>query len=452
MPLFLPPVQLGVWNVYTTLMGYGANAHMGLQHGVSQLVPLLDSELRGKKAKSIINTAHSGILALSIFVSLGIFFYLIYEEYEFLHSILVGIYIVLQSLTQFHILLARSTSRFDIYSISISLSAFLSTSMIITALYFFRSDVAFALAGSCLAQLILLLYLSLSKRYAICIEFNKDWFYKLFKYGRILMILGVLDMMMLTMDRWLVVSNFGTDALGIYAFAMFFIVFIGAIPAAASQVMYPMLVKAGGSKLAHDQMSIEYTIPIVSMLANLIAVAVYFLSPYLIINFYPKYLDAINIIKVMILGGVLCALNFIPGTSAVAGRRIYGLIKIQILSLISAFFAAQVLIQFGWELIAVAISYDILFFFCGLGYLYLEINFIKKNNISAAFFCARIMVPIFIIYFAISFLAVGASYDLLSSILTMSAMWVLVILIHFLVNSKNPVFLQLKFLLLKSFK
>ena len=41
LPVLLGPAQLGIWNLMNVVIGYGANVHLGILHGLNKKVPML---------------------------------------------------------------------------------------------------------------------------------------------------------------------------------------------------------------------------------------------------------------------------------------------------------------------------------------------------------------------------------------------------------------------------
>jgi hypothetical protein len=66
LPVLFEPVQLGVWNLMNVILGYGANSHLGLLHGMNKTIPCL----RGQNRTQEIEDVKSSIFWLNLLLGL----------------------------------------------------------------------------------------------------------------------------------------------------------------------------------------------------------------------------------------------------------------------------------------------------------------------------------------------------------------------------------------------
>lgn len=433
LPVLLVPEQLGVWNLLNVIVGYGANSHVGLLHGMNKALPRITAKgnliARNSLKDSVfwVNIA----LALSFSALVGCYIFLSLE-YSLLRVAMVCVAIVSQSIYIYYLCLLRADCNFKSFSAASTLYSVVLTVIVVAFVFLSEDKVAGALVGLASTQLIVAGLMLRIGGYKFIFSVNWGVIRDALKLGFPIMVIGFIDMILLTMDRWIVLWKFSETELGIYAFATIFSVLVGSIPVAAGQVIYPFILKSETDAECRDSGSIALAAaPVVAFAVAVISVSLHFLVPLIVTGFFHNYLDAIKVAQVLLPAAFFLSLTHIAGTYLIAVNEQYKLPIVQIISVVAGIACSFGLVSLYPSPISVAYGTAIMYFVYGLGYLILAKRHACGSLIKALMFCIKVISP----YFAALLVAnsipvfarfgelVGISIILLASCLILIALY-----------------------------
>ncbi len=393
-PLFLGPVDFGRWNLLSVLLGYAANSHLGLLHGMGKMIPRLVANGDLDARKEVKESVLFGVIFFACCFSLVLSVCMLDTEYSS-WIVIVSTMIVLQSIYIYYLCLFRADGAFNLLSgttlfYSVALSLF-----VIGGGYIYRNSLDGAAFGMIVAQLLVVVFLVLysGEKFRIRIEFEA--IKNALVIGFPQMLIGTIDMIVYTADRWIVASNFSSIELGYYAFAGLFPILIAAIPIASSQVLYNYFLKFSVDSDSKEK-SKEYiliSVAIVSALVSFIVVFAHYALPFIVELWFEKYAAAVPLAQTLLFGSYFFSLSHLSGTYLIANDKHYRLIFVQLISVISGTFFGYFLMFFQFGLISVAYGAVLLYILYGLGYLYLAILAATNSHSDSLKYCVYISMP-----------------------------------------------------------
>jgi len=173
MPILLGPAQLGIWNLMNVVVGYGANAHLGILHGMNKLIPLLRGEQKLQEIEILKNSIFwlnlsLGALSAALFF-IGSFFA---PARYFSYLCIISFIVFLQLIFFYQYSLLRANSLFGLVSRGVVIFSFGSTVFVLTLAFLFQDRVLGALIGLALAYLLVVSYWFLKPHYKFPLQIN----------------------------------------------------------------------------------------------------------------------------------------------------------------------------------------------------------------------------------------------------------------------------------------
>jgi len=334
--VLLLPAQLGVWNLMNVVIGYGANAHLGILHGLNKKVPALRvlgpaTELDELKDSVFwINL----LLGLSAGIALLVASFLIRPVYA--HALrIVALVVVLQMIFVFYFSLLRADNRFGLVSKGIAGLSILSTVTVLLFAYYSADRLLGALYGFAAGIPPVLLYWHYKGGYAFSARMKWPRVKDAFVLGFPLIILGTMDMILLSLDRWIIAWKFPVTALGYYAIAIMASNLLGMVPASAANVLYPRMLERFAATKEYSAVGGLLLNPVRAMatvmvfLTSIVAIFV----PVVIRLFLPQYAPSIPLVEILVPGAYFLAIAPIAGNYIVAVNLQRGLFAVQVVAM-----------------------------------------------------------------------------------------------------------------------
>lgn len=431
LPALMIPEQLGFWNLFNVIVGYGANSHAGLLHGMNKLIPRLttDSELmeRDRIKDSVLWV--TAVLAVLFSIVAGSYANL-HLHYSLVASIILGAVITGQSVYIYYLCLLRSDCNFLLFSSASAIYSMLLTALVLISVFLFDDKVMGAIYGLLTTQLAICFLLVKSARYRFRLAIKWQAIVNSFRTGLPIILIGILDMMLLTFDRWIIAWKFSEHDLGIYAFATIFSVVIGSIPVAVGQVIYPILLKRSAESNSSDSENIAMgAVPVVVLCVALIGLMLYLFIPYVIYYYFEKYSETIKIAQVLIPASFFLSLTHLAGTYLIAVDQQNKLPPLQLLAFATGVCFSLFLLSIDFALASVAYGVSITYIFYGVGYLFLAKRHSRSSRFLACVFCFKIAFPYSLVIGLSSVLVSyvqNSPYQLIALHLVMSATLILI--------------------------
>lgn len=388
LPVLFIPAQMGIWNLMGVILGYGANAQLGILDGMNKLIPLLRGEKKLKDIELVknsvfwLNTSLGAIAAILLII--GAFF--APKEY-FPYLCLVAIIIFLQLIFYYQFSLLRANSLFGILSKGIVIFSIGSSLFVLTLAFLFSNRVFGALIGLAIANLVVVGYWFLRMNYTYPLQLNVSFIRQSFIIGIPLIIVQVLKVVFISVDRWIIAANLGITVLGYYALGIMVSNMISLIPGSVASTLYPKMLErfAVRKNPADSGNMLLGTLSLGGLVMMMVICVVSFGLPLLIKLFLPKYLPSVVPIKILVLGSFFYSLSTVAGTYLISIDRQRLLIVIQTILIFLAilFYSAALKLNCGINVLAVVTA--IIYSLFGISYLGAGVYFVKEEKAKETF-------------------------------------------------------------------
>lgn len=389
------------------LIGYGANAHLGLLHGMNKLVPALRGGGEIERLESVkdsvfwFNILLGAIAAIATFVAS----YNIPVLYAAALRIVSAI-IFVQMLFNYLFCLLRSESKFVLVSNGMAVSAGLSTVLVLMFAYIYPDRLYGALWGLLAANILAVIYWLIASGYKFAHRVRMADIGSSFRLGFPLIVLGLIDMCLFSVDRWVIASQLEVESLGYYAIAVMAVNIFGLAAVSVSNVLFPRMVEKFAENkhtIGTENLLLKPLSAIAAAMIMLIFVASITL-PLFIKVLLPKYIPSLPLLDVMMPAAFFLSLAAIAGTYTIAINKQTALIGVQIFALISTFALDWFFIKHGYGIVGIAYGTFLGYMIHGLGYTCFSIYFATRKGSESAIILFRLIVP-FAIMLMVFFLA-----------------------------------------------
>ncbi|MGD0088592.1 MAG: oligosaccharide flippase family protein [Planctomycetota bacterium] len=394
--VLLNPVQLGVWNLMNIIATYGNYISLGLLPGLNNSIPLMrgKGELeRAEKAKDSVFWSNN-ILALAALVLVWGCSWIVSENYASGLRV-VSFSIAGQAFYFFYFLLLRADVRYGLISKGVAGQATLMTIGVLGLAYLCEDRVKGALIGLALSYFLINIYWF--KLGAYTFKRRVEWpiIRETFWIGLPLVICGITATLLLSIDRWVIVSQFDGKTLGFYALAIMINGMLSSVPASVANVLYPRLLERFGAT-NDPKASVSLLLAPLRLSALLvvflIAGGVLLLPP--VIRFVlPKYIPSLALIEILVPGGFFLSLTFISGNALLSFDRLKLFFAIQLCAAAAALLAMLALVKAGLGIRGVALGTVLGYAVYGLGYTISAVYLSLGNKLAAGKFMGKLLLP-----------------------------------------------------------
>ncbi|MGD9992106.1 MAG: oligosaccharide flippase family protein [Salinivirgaceae bacterium] len=371
---WVSPEEIGVWNTFNLVLVYGMALQLGIFNGLNREYPFLlgsgDKYLAMKLASTALFIARVCMLISLIATILVFLFLLSIDGYSIEYSfalLIVGLNLVLMFYQNYLLVTYRTNKAFNqLAAAYLWQSLLLLISLPIVYFYAYWG----LLIRFLLLAVSLILLLNFKKPLKIVPEWNYHRFKTLLKTGMPIFVNAYLQGFASTINRIVLVDLAGFLAIGLYSPALAVLGVSKLLPSVLGQFLYPKMSFEFGKN--NDKVKLwkwtwQSSLGIMAILAPF-AIMGWYLMPYVVELFFPKYTDGIEAAQFAIISGVFSAatVGFVVLSSLKAFKIMYFITTIKIvlnivfMYLMVAHFPLLLGVSMG-----LVIS-DILFFVIGL--------------------------------------------------------------------------------------
>jgi O-antigen/teichoic acid export membrane protein len=215
------------------------------------------------------------------------------------------------------------------------------------------------------------------------------------KLGFPLIVLGVLNMVFMSVDRWMVAAWLDETRLGYYALGFMAGNLLVLVPTSVASVLYPRMLErfaVSGDPRAARGLLVGPLRALAVLMLILIGAAIVFLPP-LIRLFLPKYLPSTPVLMVLIPGVFFLSLAPIAGCYLIAINR-QRLIMAALVILSALCLAGDyAVLNNGYGIIGVAVMTAVGYSILGLSYILMAVMHSEDRKGKAFLFTIRIFFP-----------------------------------------------------------
>jgi len=400
---FLDPAMYGLWLGLMILLSYSGYVHMGMEHGMA--VRLLYHQGQGNtvRVSQIQDTAFTMWSGLSLIFALCVFGYAFLipqaSPIQKLGLVIISGLIIFEQQIAF---LGRWQTSFlkdfSLFSISNILRAFLSFVLLIPLAYLY--NVTGVMIGAFIVSGIMLIFWWLKTSYRLHIQLSWDVLWEILRIGFPILLVVLGGVLIETVDRLIVLNLLGVASLGYYGITSFGGASVYRLLAQAGGSMGPHMVEEMGRNNDAPQSLLKYlTKPtlIFSYISIILITFLIFVMSFLVEWMLPRYLPGMLAFYVFTPGffflSIILTANNMLNLILIARKQQRFVVYIQYIAIVIEVFLAILLVQFGWNIVGVALASALTCAFYGLSILYLAAHYVILDQRERFRFLRSVLMP-----------------------------------------------------------
>jgi O-antigen/teichoic acid export membrane protein len=396
LPVLFNPAQLGIWNLLNVVLGYGSNAHLGLLDGMNKSIPSLRGQNELAEAERIKDSVFWANLMLGGSSGVALVLASWYIPGDFGNSLrILGGVTFLQLVFYYLFSLLRADNRFGLISSGVVGLSVLSTILVLGGAVGHPDRLRGGLLGLLASYGLIVAYWLYRSRYRFVFQCRVEEIRTALKLGFPLIVLGVLNMVFMSVDRWMIAAWLDETRLGYYALGFMASNLLVLVPTSVASVLYPRMLErfaVSGDPRAARGLMVGPLRALAVLMLILIGAAIVFLPP-LIRLFLPKYLPSTPVLMMLIPGVFFLSLAPIAGCYLIAINRqrliMAALVIISALCLAGDYAA----LNNGYGIIGVAVVTAVGYSILGLSYILMAVIHSEDQKRKAFLFMIRIFFP-----------------------------------------------------------
>jgi len=396
MPVLLNPAQLGIWNLMNVIMGYGGNAHLGILHGMNKLVPMSRGQGQIAQVALVRDSVFWSNLILAALAASGIALTSFFVPLSYSKPLQINAVIVLLLLIFYYLFsLLRADNRFGLLSIGMVVLSVLSTVLVLGCGFFAGNHLLGALIGLACAYGLTVFFWQWRSGYHYTFQIDRTALRLSLSLGAPLIVLGVLDTVFMSVDRWVIAARLGETQLGYYVLGIMASNLVSLIPNSVASVLYSRMLERFGAN--NDPTSlrgllINPTRAVAALMAIIVGGVVLVLI--LVVRFIlPSYSHSIPVLTILIPGAFFYAVASIPAAFVTAINKQHWLMGVQGICIGLGLSLSITFVFMGWGIVGVAVSTFIVYVVYGVGSTIISGCFAFRARIEIARFMGQVFMP-----------------------------------------------------------
>ncbi len=304
---------------------YTSNAHLGILHGVSKLLPMRVGAKDHEQAESIEAVGMTWVVALTTLAGAVMIVWGLRkppgQEATGIALVIGGGWLLAEVTYILYRNVLRSWNEFQILAWITILDACVGFGLALYGAY--RWGFAGAMLGILAAWLIDLLMMHRYSRIRIPLLWRPRLALRLFKAGVLITLIGFSDVLLRTIDGAVMIRFYDDYQFGLYSVGMRMAGMMFALPESVGFVIWPKIMEAWGAWHAFDKMRRHIQLPTMAAASvmPLLAGSAHILLPVLIVLLVPQFIDSIQAARVLTWGGIFLALPLAANSVLVATNR-----------------------------------------------------------------------------------------------------------------------------------
>lgn len=405
LPVIFSPSQLGIWSLMNVIIGYGANAHVGLLDGMNKAIPLLRTQNNLEAVERIKDSVFWLNLLLGGLAGVAVCFasWVWPGVYGMGLRIVAGI-IFLQLIFYYFFSLLRADNRFGLISIGVAGLSVASTLLILGLAVKFQDRLCGALLGFMAAYGLIVAYWMIKSGYKFVFQCRFDAIGRALKLGVPLIILGISNTIYMSVDRWMIAVWLDETRLGYYALGFMGCNLLALVPTSVASVLYPRILESFAVNQDPRAARGLLTGPL-QALAVLMLIAVstaVIILPLLIHVFIPKFLPSVPVIMILIPGAFFISLMPLAANYLVAINWQNLIIAGQVLITIFFWAGDYGMLTRGYGIMGVALVTVVGYSILSLSYILIAVIKAEGQKRKALLFLGRLVFPFVAVVLAIA--------------------------------------------------
>lgn len=402
--LSLGPSVFGSWTQLIILLNYTLHLPIGFQHVLSRDVPYSigkNDDISVNKIQSLtlsISLLSTTLFTLLLFFLNDIFFV---KRIEITSEILLCfVFLVfIQQIYSFFSILLRAHQEFTKFSIGYAFLPILNVCFLF--IFYNQLSLYHSLLSFCLSYALIVIYWLWRspfnfKAYISNIPNFKIDFRNNYKNALPLFLSGILGMMILSMDRFIISFFYSSNRIGIYSFAFMITQAISFVVSPIYQVIYPKLMNSLGCDKNDIKDFFFFLIFSIPMIVILMTSFIFFYLDDFIFLYIKQYLNSVWYIKALLISSIFFVISNGANTISNAIFDQKTVIKLQFIISILQIVIISFISMFNFDLIFVALVMII----TSILYSVLSVYFSGIKIITIKSFITRIICPVYVFFIA----------------------------------------------------
>lgn len=335
-PFFLNPRQYGIFSGLNLIPYYGAYSDLGMSNGMGRYLPYYLNTKDYKRSDSIIYTTFNFTVITGTVITLLLLLWCFLNRYNLTLEITIGIMIfslisMLTNIRKYFFLYFRSHHNFTSIS-QVNVLDSLSGLIFIAVLVWY-----FKLYGLYLALFITaffcMVFLIKKARFKFKLNWDKAVFKEMIQIGLPLLLLGILNLLIASVDRIFILKFYNATILGYYAVGLSIKANLSTIPVSLSTIFTPKIFQ---SKEDDYNFFIKYfSIPItvITIIVILLVGLLYSVLPIIYYELLSKYKEGITAGRILLISLIFSSAPVLSGNILIAIKKMKTIFLIQLVTL-----------------------------------------------------------------------------------------------------------------------
>ncbi len=363
---------------------------------MNKTIPYLRGQNKTQKIADVKNSIFCLNLLLGSFASgitMAVSFYAP-PAYAYILRI-IALCIFLQQIYLYLFCILRAENKFGLASKGSAGFSIISTVLIVLFAKLFSDQLSGAFLGIVCALVIVVAYWLQKSRSRFTLEVDWHIIRENFYVGLPIIVVGLIDMIFLSIDRWLIAVELGEAPLGYYAIGFMAANMLGVVTGAATNVLYPYTLERFVLAKNSVDMKKYLIVPIRilgAVMLIIISVAI-IVIPLLLQLFLPKYLPSIPIIQVLLFGAFFWSISIVSGMFLIAVNKQNLLIAVQFVAVFISIMIDGLLLKAGYGIIGVAVGTASGYCVYGLGYTLIAARLVLEGKTEYIRFIVQLLTP-----------------------------------------------------------
>ncbi|MDP2923631.1 MAG: polysaccharide biosynthesis C-terminal domain-containing protein [Candidatus Omnitrophota bacterium] len=360
---FLGPFATGIWNILKVVIDYSSYTNLGTTSTVTYKLPIARGRGENEEANNLSKVVFNFVSITTFFCSVGIVIYALISRkvlsWEIFTGLLaVSVILLSQRVFSYYVVLLRANKDFTVLSKSIVFDAIANLSLIILIVSKFKLYGFYVVA--ILMPILNVFFIRRYVTYGLKFSLYFKGLFAYIKYGFPLFVAGILDEILNSIDKIMIVSMLGLEQLGFYSIALMAKSYGTGVSKNFSIVIQPYFLgdfgKNGITKSSkHVLIYSQVTAYFMAILLSLIFIT----APAFILYVLPKFTPGINAMRIFLLAIFFLTISSYPNNFLVAMEKQTVLIPIVSVSILVNIFLNYIFIKSGYGISGVALATSI---------------------------------------------------------------------------------------------
>jgi O-antigen/teichoic acid export membrane protein len=355
---FLGPYYTGIWSIFKIISDYSSYVSLGVSEGAGYQIPFLIGQDNRQKEERTKDTAFSFIFLTSLAASLILLVVVIFLRDKYPVEVIAGlfilsIYIILDRLCGYYMLLLRARNNFSALSKAIVFDAFIKLILVFLLVKNFK---IYGLYFTLISISILnVFFIHALVRYKINLTLKLSGLSEIIRIGLPITVMGFLEGILTTIDMIMIAKMIGVIFVGYYSISIMAKSYISKLSSFGT-VLYPHLIKDYGKRQDMEDIKKYVLIPpkVNAYILPVLLGVIFFVIPALVKLVLPKFIPGILATQILLIDMFFqsCfpqAVHFL-----IAIKKTVQIIAITILCIFMAIYGNYIMIKRGYGIYGVA--------------------------------------------------------------------------------------------------